>query len=45
MTSERIGLGGLTMEETGERQDAAPPRKASDKRRKEARGGRNDDPA
>ncbi len=36
-------LGGLTMEETGERQDAA--RKESDKRRKVARGGRNDDPA
>ncbi len=36
-------LGGLTIEETGVRQDAA--RKALDKRRKEARGGRNDAPA
>ncbi len=36
-------LGGLTVEETAERQDAA--RKASDKRRKEASGGRNDAPA
>ena len=36
-------LGGLTIEETSDRQDSA--RKASDKRRKETRDGRKDDGA
>ena len=39
----RIGLGGLTIEETAERQDSA--RKSSDKRRKETREGRKRDGA
>ena len=36
-------MGGLTIEETSDRQDSA--RKASDKRRKETRDGRKDDGA
>ncbi len=41
--SDKPRLGGLTVEETAERQDAA--RKASDKRQMEACDGRNDAPA